>query len=171
MVWGHLHRLVGSPNDVGAEEVTETGSMRKGNLHPPSPWQSWSEHRGHTWPCSLTSTSPGTLPRATGSTHMPVRLHQRRCKWGSHHLWYLQVSAPLTSSLMEPASLRSSRRITSGTSAVPVSRSIWLARLERYSCRSCNKQARCHTWGGGMAANRDTPGCRAPSPCRTAGAC
>lgn len=52
---------------------------------------------------------------------------------GSHHLWYLQVSAPLTSSLMEPASLRSSSRITSGTSAVPVSRSIWLARLDRYS--------------------------------------
>lgn len=60
---------------------------------------------------------------------------------GSHHLWYLQVSAPLTSSLMEPASLRSSRRITSGTSAVPVSRSIWLARLERYSCRSCNQRS------------------------------
>lgn len=65
---------------------------------------------------------------------------------GSHHLWYLQVSAPLTSSLMEPASLRSSRRITSGTSAVPVSRSIWLARLDRYSCRSWDKQARCHVW-------------------------
>lgn len=71
---------------------------------------------------------------------------------GSHHLWYLQVSAPLTSSLMEPASLRSSRRITSGTSAVPVSRSIWLARLDRYSCRSWNKQARCHVWGHGMMA-------------------
>lgn len=91
----------------------------------------------------LTPTSPVTSVGAVGNMCAP-----RGCaagvQRGSHHLWYLQVSAPLTSSLMEPASLRSSSRITSGTSAVPVSRSIWLARLDRYSCRSWNKQAGCH---------------------------
>lgn len=58
-----------------------------------------------------------------------------------YHLWYLQVRAPFTNSLMAPASPTSSSKITKGTSHVPVSLSIWLARLERYSCRSYQGQS------------------------------
>lgn len=57
----------------------------------------------------------------------------------THHLWYLQVSAPFTSSLMAAESLMSSMITTSGSSP-PLSLSIWFATSERYSCSSCQMQ-------------------------------
>lgn len=59
----------------------------------------------------------------------------------THHLWYLQVSAPLTSSVMAAESLMSSMITTSGSSP-PLSLSIWFARLDRYDCKSCNRKQR-----------------------------
>lgn len=61
--------------------------------------------------------------------------------WVTHHLWYLQVSAPLTSSVMAAESLMSSIITTSGSSP-PLSLSIWFARSERYSCNSCESKER-----------------------------
>lgn len=57
----------------------------------------------------------------------------------THHLWYLQVSAALTSSVTAPASLISSMITTRGSSP-PLSLSIWLARSERYNCNSCKRK-------------------------------
>lgn len=57
----------------------------------------------------------------------------------THHLWYLQVSAPLTSSVTAPASLMSSIITTRGSSP-PLSLSIWFARSERYNCNSCKRK-------------------------------
>lgn len=107
----HFHRLVGGAYDVGAvgRKVKVTWARQEACFVP-------------RVPDGLDRPPP---PPAVMSLALPP----------AHHLWYLQVRAPLTSSLMEPASLRSSNRITRGTSPVPVSRSIWLARLERYSCR------------------------------------
>lgn len=53
------------------------------------------------------------------------------CAGEVYHLWYLQVRAPLTSSLIEAGSWISSRITTSGISVALLSRSIWLAKLER----------------------------------------
>lgn len=57
----------------------------------------------------------------------------------THHLWYLQVRAPLTSSVTAPASLISSIITTRGSSP-PLSLSIWFARSERYNCNSCQRK-------------------------------
>lgn len=57
----------------------------------------------------------------------------------THHLWYLQVSAALTSSVTAPASLISSMITTRGCSP-PLSLSIWLARSERYNCNSWKRK-------------------------------
>lgn len=94
----------------------------------------------------------------TARTGPPPPPAPRRGLPSAHHLWYLQVRAPFTSSLMEPASLRSSSRITRGTSPIPVSRSIWLARLERYSCRSCRSGRR------GQPSGAAAPGAAPPAP-------
>lgn len=61
----------------------------------------------------------------------------------SHHLWYLQVSALLTRSVIEDASPTSSKTMTNGTSSVPQSRSIWLARLDKYNWRSWGREHQC----------------------------
>lgn len=53
----------------------------------------------------------------------------------THHLWCLQVSAPLTSSVVAAESLMSSMITTNGTSS-PLCLSIWFARLDRYNCNS-----------------------------------
>lgn len=57
----------------------------------------------------------------------------------THHLWYLHVSAPLTSSVIAAGSLMSSMIMTKGSSP-PHSLSIWFARFDRYICKSCQRE-------------------------------
>ena len=79
---------------------------------------------------------------------------------------------------MEAGLWTSSRMITSGTSEVLVSRSIWLARLERCSCRSWRREK--ERWTNRSETTQDCVNRRLyrfwrdvsfPSPCRTGGAC
>lgn len=88
----------------------------------------------------------------------------------AYHLWYLQVRAPLTSSLMEAGSWMSSRITTRGHWDVLDSLSIWLARLERYSCRSWERERDLSCEPNGQML-RFTENILLRSPCRTGGAC